>query len=112
MSDIGKPTSCDEFRRAAGQVDHLADQVGVDLVSELVEVQVEVVDAGRELRGVVIAQIRRVEMLQVRRRAERTCPCVFDIFSPLTVRKPWMWTFSGRLKPAVFSIAGQKSVWK
>ncbi len=39
-------------------------------------------------------------------------PFDFDIFSPLTVRKPWMWTFRGRLKPAVFSIAGQNSVWK
>ena len=24
-------------------------------------------------------------------------PLLFDIFSPLTVRKPWMWTFAGRL---------------
>ena len=38
-------------------------------------------------------------------------PLLFDIFSPLTVRKPWMWTFVGRLNPAVFSMAGQKSVW-
>ena len=27
-------------------------------------------------------------------------PLLFDIFSPLTVRKPWMWTRVGRLKPA------------
>ena len=39
-------------------------------------------------------------------------PRLFDIFWPLTVRKPWMRTFVGRPSPAASSIAGQKSVWK
>ena len=39
-------------------------------------------------------------------------PLLLLIFSPPTVRKPWMWTFVGRLKPAVLSMPGQKSVWK
>ena len=50
-------------------------------------------------------------VLQVRRRPDERA-LRLDIFSPLTVKKPWMWTFFGRLKPAVLSIAGQKSVWK
>jgi hypothetical protein len=39
-------------------------------------------------------------------------PRDFDIFCPLTVRKPWQNTASGRRKPAPLSIAGQNSVWK
>ena len=36
----------------------------------------------------------------------------FDIFVPLTVRKPCANTLSGCLKPAPSSTAGQNSVWK
>ena len=43
----GQPALSTKLRRAAGQVDDLAHQVGVDLGDELVEVQVEVVDAAR-----------------------------------------------------------------
>ncbi|MNC76771.1 hypothetical protein D3C75_1285710 [compost metagenome] len=35
----------DEAGAAAGDVDHLADQVGIDLLHEVLEVEVEVVDA-------------------------------------------------------------------
>ena len=65
-----EPLVLDEPRRAAGQVHDLADQVGVDLGDELVEVQIEVVEPRAELRGVVVAQVRRVEMLEVRRGAD------------------------------------------
>ena len=34
---------------AAGDVDELADQVGIDARDEVLEVQVDVVDAGAEL---------------------------------------------------------------
>jgi hypothetical protein len=37
---------------------------------------------------------------------------LFDIFSPFTVRKPCACTREGSEKPALFSITGQKSVWK
>ena len=51
-------------------------------------------------------------MLRDTWRARTNVPFDFDIFSPSTVRKPWMCTFRGRLKPAALSIAGQNSVWK
>ena len=41
---------CDELRRAAGEVHDLADEVGVHLGDELVEVQIEVVEPRAELR--------------------------------------------------------------
>jgi len=52
---------------AAGQVDHIAHHVGVDLFDELLEVHVDVVHAVGELRGIVVAQVGRIEMFQVGR---------------------------------------------
>jgi hypothetical protein len=49
----------DEAGATAGDVDHFADQVGVDLLHEVFEVQVEVVDAAAQLGGVVVAQVFR-----------------------------------------------------
>ena len=39
-------------------------------------------------------------------------PRDFDIFSPFTVRCPWMCTYSGSFSFATFSTAGQKRQWK
>ena len=47
----------DEAGAAAGDVDELADDVGIDLGDEVVEVEVEVVDAVTESRREVIAQV-------------------------------------------------------
>src|SRR5690606_9330810 len=55
----------DEAGAAAGDVDYLADQIGVDLLHEVLEVQVEVVDAATELGCVVVAQVFRVQVIQV-----------------------------------------------
>ncbi len=54
----------DEAGAAAGDVDHLADQVGVHAQLEVIEVEVDVVDAGAQLGGEVIAQVFRIQMVQ------------------------------------------------
>ena len=51
--------------RPAREVHHLADEVGVHLGGEVVEVQVNVVDVTGELRGVVVAERRRIEVVEV-----------------------------------------------
>jgi hypothetical protein len=51
----GKTSGVEEFCGAAGEVDHLADEVGIDFVDELFGVQVEIVQAGAEFAGIEIA---------------------------------------------------------
>ena len=46
------------------QVHHLVHDVRVHALHEIFQVQVDIVDAGRELRGVVVAQAVRVEVVQ------------------------------------------------
>ena len=53
-----------EHREA--DVDDLAHEVGVHPTGEIVEAQVEIVDSVRELAREVVAQVLRVEMVQVR----------------------------------------------
>ncbi len=55
----------DEPRGAAGEVHHFADQIGIHFGDELVGIQIEIVHARTELAGVVVAQVRGVEMFQV-----------------------------------------------
>src|SRR5690606_13054971 len=50
---------------AAGDIDHLADQVGVDLLHEVFQVQVQVFHAPAQLGGVVVAQVFRRQVVQV-----------------------------------------------
>ena len=101
---------CSELCRAAGQVDDLAHQVGVDLGDELVEIQIEIVDAGRQLRGVVIAQIGRIEMLRDTSPRGRTSPSTSTSSRRRRSESRGCGPCVGRLKPAVLSIAGQNSV--
>ena len=51
----------DEAGGAAGDIDVLADQVGIDAGDEILEVEVDVLHTCRQLGGVVIAQPLRVE---------------------------------------------------
>ena len=46
------------------QVHHLVDDVRVHALHEIFQIQVDIVDAGRELRGVVVAQAVRVKVVQ------------------------------------------------
>ncbi|MNZ64769.1 hypothetical protein D3C78_829430 [compost metagenome] len=55
----------DEAGATAGDVHHLAHQVGVDLLHEVLEVQVEVVDAAAELGRIVVAQVLRAQVVEV-----------------------------------------------
>ncbi len=55
----------DEAGATAGDVHHLAHQVGVDLLHEVFEVQVQVVDTTAQLGRVVVAQVFRRQVLQV-----------------------------------------------
>ena len=55
-----------ETRGPAGQIDHFADQVRVHLGNKLVQVQIQVVQPGAEFRGVVVPQVSRIQVFQVR----------------------------------------------
>ena len=62
----------DECRAAAGDVDELADHLGIDPGGELLEVHVDVVDAGADLGGDEVAEVLGRQVLQVTlRRDER-----------------------------------------
>ena len=65
-------------------VHHLVDDVRVHALHEIFRVQVDIVDAGRELRGVVVAQAVRVEVVQPVL-ALINVPRDLDIFAPFTV---------------------------
>jgi hypothetical protein len=59
----GEPTvelPHEEARRAAGDVDVLADEVAVDPLLEVVRIEVDVLDVGVELRSDVVAEPLRV----------------------------------------------------
>jgi len=62
----------DEACAAAGDIDHLAHQVAVHALCEVVEIQVEIIDAGGQLGGEVIAQILRIQMVQISTRADES----------------------------------------
>jgi hypothetical protein len=53
----------DEAGAAAGDVDELADQVGIDLGDHVVEVEVDVFHGAVGLAGEVVAQPLGVELL-------------------------------------------------
>ncbi len=91
-ADVGRQLAAEalaeEARRAAGDVDVLADQVGVDARDEVLGVEVDVLDARVELGGDVVAQPFGVQaQLEVLQRA-MPVPRLLLIFSPLTVMKP------------------------
>src|SRR3569833_329397 len=60
----------DETCAAARDVDHLADQVGFDPLREIIEVEVEVVDTASQFGGEVIAQVFRVEVVEIAARLD------------------------------------------
>src|SRR3546814_1781513 len=55
----------DEAGAAAGDVDVFADQIAVDAIREVDEVEIEIVDAAAELGGEVIAQVFRIQMIEI-----------------------------------------------
>ena len=55
----------DESGAATGNVHHLAHQVGVHALAEIIQVEIDVVHAAAGLGGEVIAQVLRVQVLQV-----------------------------------------------
>ncbi len=55
----------DESGAAAGDVHHLAHQVGVDLLDEVFQVQVQIIHATAQLAGVVVAQVFRCQVFQI-----------------------------------------------
>ena len=56
---------------AAGDIHHLAHEVSIDLLHEVLKVEVEVVDAAAQLAGVVVAQVFRVQVVQVGARLDK-----------------------------------------
>ena len=52
----------DEAGAAARDIDQLADEVGINAGDEVLEAEIDVVDAGTELGRIVIAQIVGLEM--------------------------------------------------
>ena len=55
----------DKAGTATGDIDDLADQVGVDLLHKVLKVEVEVLDAAAQLAGIVVTQVFRVQVFQV-----------------------------------------------
>ena len=55
----------DKAGAAAGDIYHFANQVRVDLLYEVFQVQVEVIHATAQFGRVVVAQVFRVQMIQV-----------------------------------------------
>ncbi|MNB92829.1 hypothetical protein D3C75_399410 [compost metagenome] len=54
----------DKARITRGKVDHFVDDIRVHALNEIFQIQVDIVDAGRELRRVVVAQAVGVKMVQ------------------------------------------------
>ena len=70
-SERAAELAVDEHRRAAGDVDVLADEVAVDPRDEVLGIEVEVLDIGIELGRDVVAQPLRVHAeLEVAQRAD------------------------------------------
>ena len=55
----------DEPGTAARDVDEFADQVGINACDKVVEIEVDVLDCLAELRGVVIAEMAGVEVVEI-----------------------------------------------
>ena len=55
IEDLGDKTGA-----ATGDVDELADQIGVHAQREILQVEVQIVDAATRFAGVVVAQILRI----------------------------------------------------
>ena len=55
-----------ESRATAGDVHHLADEVGIQPGDEVIEIEIDVIGRGVQLGGEVIAQVVRVQVLGVR----------------------------------------------
>src|SRR3546814_9175682 len=62
----------DEASAAAGDVDVFADQIAVDAIREVDEVEIEIVDAAAELGGEVIAQVFRIQMIEIAARLDES----------------------------------------
>ena len=56
-------TLADKAGVARGEVNHLVDDVGIHALDKVFQVKVDVIDARRELGGVVVAQAVSVEMI-------------------------------------------------
>jgi hypothetical protein len=55
----------DKTGAAAGNVDHLADQVTVDALLEVGKIEINVIDAAAELGSIIVAQVFRVQVIEV-----------------------------------------------
>ncbi len=74
MVTEGTAELLDEVAGAAGDIDHLAHQVGIHPLGEVLQVEVEIVHPVVELGGEVIAQVFRIEMVQVGARLDKGAP--------------------------------------
>ena len=83
IGQLAAETLGDKAGVARSRVHHFVDDVGVNALHEIFRVQVDIVDARRELRRVVVAQAVGVQMLAVL--ALIKVPRDLDIFAPLTV---------------------------
>ena len=57
-----------ELGTSAGQIHNFADQVGVRLRHELIQVHIDIIQLGSELGRVVVPQVGRVQMTGIRLR--------------------------------------------
>ncbi len=61
----------DESGAATGYVDQFADQVGIDTGGEILEVEVDIVDTRAEFGGEVVAQVLRIQMVEIGSRHDK-----------------------------------------
>ena len=64
----------DEAGAAGGDIDHLAHQIGVHPLHEVVEIDVHVVAVRRQLGGVVVAQALRIKVVQISAGVDERAP--------------------------------------
>ena len=92
---VCRRTFADEAGAAAGDVDVLADQIGIDARDEVLEVEVDVFHRAVQLGGVVVARSHPGSARSSGSSAVMKVPRDFDILAPSTVRKPCAKIFVG-----------------
>ena len=116
-ADVGRQPAAEalvqEARGAAGDIDVLAHQVGVDAGDEVVGVEVEVLDAAVELGADVVAQPLGVEAeFEVAQRADAGAAALAHLGAAHREVAVHADAVGRSLRPLNLSIAGQNSVWK
>ncbi len=69
--ELAVETFVNESGTAAGDIHQLADQVGIDACGEILEIEVDVIDARSEFGGKVIPQVFRIQVVEIGARHDK-----------------------------------------